>query len=616
MKVDSDSPRRGWLRAALALVILVALVLATHPWWVGALMGRYLSHTSERSVRFDSIRIAVDGALRPVIHLRGVEIANAPWADSKRPFAIAPEALMVVSWRSIAEARPVLDLLVLRDAEIDLERQADGTRNWRLRDPQDRGPGRIKVLTLQPERSRLRIAHRGVALDVQTSATPSEGEAPLTGSGESVPLRIDFEGSLRGMPIAGRIATGPVLSFYETGRWFPLRGRADLGGVGVEAEGRAADIFREPLIDARAVASGKSLAAWRPFLGTHYTEARAFRVEGHVVADERRYAIEEARAKVGATDLAGELGFSHGEERRAVRARLKSESADLADLLWLVGADPRQARAAAGRKGATDDSDAATPSSRPFELERAREFDADLSFAARRLRAPRLPWLRSLAFEATLRDGAATASDVDVGVGDGHAKGRLSFDARPTPPAAEADLEWHGVRIEEMMDARQGTRKVAGALRGRIALKAAGASAAALLADARGSVSVSLAGGTISSMLDAKMGLEGGKIVRSLISGDEALALPCAALTLDVAKGRGRIRQLAIDSANTLTTGRGEVDLRDRTIDIVLTPTPKRPGLFDLDRSIRLVGPLLKPQRSLVDRVAIAADGACAAGRR
>ena len=597
--------RRAWT-AAVVLAVVAILVVVSHPWWLATAVGSFLSHTSERAVRFGSVRVGLSGALEPILHLKNVDIENAPWATSGRPFAKAGEAVMFVSWRSLTERRPVLSLLVLRDAEIDLERQADGLRNWRLREPEDRGPGRVKVLSLQAERSLLRIVHRGIELDMQTAATPTPTDEATSASGEPLPSRIELAGTLRGMAFSGSVATGAVLTFYETEQTFPLRGRADLGGVRVDVEGRAGDIFRAPQIDARVALAGKSLAAWRPFLGEHYRDARVFRVEGRVTADDRRYAIADARARIGATDLAGELGFVHGGERRSVHAKLHSDSADLADLLWLVGRDPRDARAGPAGGGT------ATPASTErFQLDRARELDADVEFTARRLRAPRLAFLQSLSFNATLSDGAVSVGDLDVGIADGHAVGRLRLDARPVPPTAKADLEWHGVRIEELVAGPGGRRRFTGAVRGRVGLEAAGDSAAALLADASGKFSASLAGGTVSSLLDATMGLEGGKIVRSLISGDEALALPCAALSLDVRKGRGRIASLVIASANTRTTGTGSIDLRDRTIDVVLTPTPKRPGLFELDRSIRLSGPLRQPQRRLVDRAAAGPSTAC-----
>ena len=44
-------------------------------------------------------------------------------------------ASFTFSLRGVWEGRPVISRLVLHDAEVSLERQADGLRNWRLRIP-------------------------------------------------------------------------------------------------------------------------------------------------------------------------------------------------------------------------------------------------------------------------------------------------------------------------------------------------------------------------------------------------------------------------------------------------------------------------------------------------
>jgi hypothetical protein len=126
-----------------------------------------------------------------------------------------------------------------------------------------------------------------------------------------------------------------------------------------------------------------------------------------------------------------------------------------------------------------------------------------------------------------------------------------------------------------------------------------------------------VADGTISSLLDARMGLQGGRIVASVLKGAAPIALRCAAAIVDVRRGTGRLRSLVVDTERTRTTGSGTIDLAQRTLDIVLTPQAKQPGLFVLERSIHLQGPMRAPTRELVDRAApaaAAAGGDCPGG--
>jgi uncharacterized protein involved in outer membrane biogenesis len=606
------TPARAPLRASqllvrivLALLGLLLAIVVSHPLWLAPLVGRYLTSTSGRAVHFDSIRLGLTPSLAPVAHLHGVRIDNAPWAESKAPFAALAEVVFVFAWRRF-EDRRVVSYLLLRDGSVDLERSADGRRNWRLADPEDRGPGHYWFFSLEGHGATLAFIHPGIDLHFRAAAT--DLPATTSTSGETLSTRLDFEGDFRQVAFKGSLATGPVLTFLETDRWFGVRGRASIDGADLEVDGRASNIFRATRIDADASLAGRSLAALRPFVGDRYAEPRAFRAQGRLRSGDGRYELSDARAQVGATDLAGDLAWSQAGSHRTVGAHLKSDATDLADLLWLAG---RPAMAIGASAPALHvEASAVRPGERDI-FAAARELDADIAFEATRFHVAALRALQSLRLKAGLAANQLTVTDFDAGWADGHSTGRLALDLRQPLAVVDATLDTRDVRVESLLGAQEEKKRITGALSSRLALKASGNSAEALRASASGTVSASLSGGTISSLLDAELGLEGGKLMRTLISGIEFLPLPCAAATVDVSGGQARIRSLVIDSANTRTTGSGSVDLRDAAIDLVLTPQPKRPGLFELQRSIHLFGRLPKPQRALVERVEPAPNAAC-----
>jgi len=606
---------RVGLRLALGVTLALAAVLASHPWWLASWLGSYLSKTSGREVHFDSVRLGLTGTLAPEVVMNGVRIANAPWAtDAGRPFAALGQVVFQFAWHRY-EDRWLITRMILRDGEVQLVRQADGRRNWRLRDPEDRGPGHFWFQALEPHRIALRFSHEGADLDLRTRATDLAAAAPAAG-GEALVNRIDFDGSWRGVAFKGSADTGPELTFFESARWFPARGHVQVAGARLEADGRAADLFRGLQIDARTRVSGNSLAAFRPFLGARHGEPRAFRVEGRLRTDAEAYALGDARAQVGATDLAGDVSWSRRGERRSVSARLSSDATDLADLLWLAGrGTPASAPPVPPAKEARAVAAAASPVAARDAFAGARELDADLAFHAKRFRAAAVPVLQSLKLKAKLEAGMLAVSDLDVGWGGGHSTGTIGLDLRQHPARAETQLETRAVRVEALFPASDEKHRITGALRGRAALKASGDDPQALRASVSGSVSATLTAGTIPSLLDAQMGLQGGKLVRTLLSGSEPLPLPCAAVSADLNAGIARIRSVVVESANTRTTGSGIVDLRNATIDLMLTPEPKRPGLFELQKSIRLSGPLQKPEKALVDRMEPLKATDCDAGK-
>jgi len=290
-------PRRSRLRilrrglAGFAALVVVTLLL--QPWWLAPLVSHHLSASARRPVHFDSMWVALNGALQPVLHMRGVRIDNAPWADSRRPLAALGAAAAVFSWQSLRERRPVIALMVLRDGEVDLERRADGLRNWRLGEPDYRGPGRFKVLAIQGDHAAVRFAHELLELDLEATASANpehdaDGGAASTGSreggaaasmpssdpgaaastpsidagaaAEPMPTRLDVRGTWRGVPFAVAATTGEVLTFVETGRMFRDRGRIDSGAARIDFDGHLGDIVRDPRFDSRVAAAAPSLA--------------------------------------------------------------------------------------------------------------------------------------------------------------------------------------------------------------------------------------------------------------------------------------------------------------------------------------------------------------------
>jgi uncharacterized protein involved in outer membrane biogenesis len=168
---------------------------------------------------------------------------------------------------------------------------------------------------------------------------------------------------------------------------------------------------------------------------------------------------------------------------------------------------------------------------------------------------------------------------------------------------AQVEADAHGVRVETLLRDTAGQGRVTGALQGHALLKTHGDTTEAMREAVSGRIAMSLAGGTISSLLDAEIGLQGGKIVRSLVGGAEPIAIRCAVAVVDVEHGSGRLGQLVLDTDRTRTTGSGTIELAGETVDVVLTPQAKQGGLFDLERSIRLHGPLRHPARELIARV-------------
>ena len=134
-----------------------------------------------------------------------------------------------------------------------------------------------------------------------------------------------------------------------------------------------------------------------------------------------------------------------------------------------------------------------------------------------------------------------------------------------------------------------------------------------MVAGANGTLIAIVDGGRISNLVDAKLGLNLGKVLGLRIGGDRAIALHCGATAFDFRNGVGKSQALVLETEQTHTDGTGVINLREQKFELLLTPQPKKPGLFTLNSSIRVQGAFKNARFKIDDRVPLRNGGAVTA---
>ena len=556
-------------------------------------LEQYLAEKSHRSVRIGDLQVSLSASLDPTLRLRRVRIDNAAWADA-RPFIDAGELRATFLLSSLIDRRPVISRLVLIDADVDFERRADGLRNWRLIRPEDRGPTRVRLMSIEAIRSKIRFAHRGLELDVQTAASPVESaQAPFT-------TRVLFEGTYREAPFAGEVVTGPELTFLETGRSFPLRGHAVSNGARLEVDGEATDLFELAGIEANVTMRSPSLAPLTPLLGK-LPGAPALEIGGRLTKKVDAISMPDLNAKIGATRIAGSVSYDRSAEPRRFRAELNSRAVRIEDLRWtaalarvfaLARDEPTAVVATTPAASATDRVvPTATAASGTSEPARRDRLDAEIRLQVDRLSSTGWPVASALDLTARLADGVLAVAPVAFGIGSGSgsASGRFDLDTNRSPAQAQLRVDLHDMKLESVLANLPADKRIAGALSGVVDLAARGRTPDEWLASAAGSVSARLHGGSMSRRLDAQIGLSGSRFLRALFTGsDERVPIRCAAVEMELRAGQARARSLLLETEGTHISGIGTANLKSGAFDLLLTPSPERPGLLELRKSIQL----------------------------
>ena len=576
-----------WLLAAGVFLLWFALHQAT---WLRPLLQHHVQQRSQRHVDFDELSLGLSRDLKPTVRFRGLRIDNAPWAD-RRPMVLAREVRFTFAWRSLTGEHIVVNRLELLDAQVDLEHSADGLRNWRLTQPDDRGPGRIRVLNLDARDSSLRFVQAALDLEIESTIAPLDRPVSIAGH-ESLPLtkRLDIRGVRGGQRFDATLQVSDVLSFLDPATSFAVRGDANSLRARAHVQGRVATLADVSEVDAHIALSGASLAELNPLLSSTLPASRPFSIESRVRKTGSRTEFSGLAATLGGSDVAGQLTHVRSDDaaRRVIDARLASRSIDLADLpLSPPKAD--DAVDAEGLKGA----------------------DATFAWTVGRLKMPWLPQARHAHLSGALAGGVLRVDSLAFEGAGGKVTAAATFDANQVPPHSALRADIDGIRLEQLWPPQSENDRIAGTVGVHVELQSSGTTPAALLRRASGSVTAATSHVSISSRLDARLALSGSGVLRTMLEGARQIPVRCGALELRIRDGVGAVERLVVETDAVKLVGAGRIDLSARSLALTLMPQRKQTTLLALDRSIRVAGPFSAARVSLDAPVSLPATAGC-----
>ena len=578
------------------LLALVAFCWAFDWNWLRPLIQHHVMARSGRSVQFDDLKVRFHDGLDPTFEFRNLTIQNAPWAAAKVPLIRAGRVAATLSWRTLGSDLVIISRVDLEDAQLDMERQADGLRNWRITRPDDRGPPHVRVLELDARRSQLHLVHGGIPLEFDARTTPlatplatpralrDHADMPLT-------QHLAFAGKFKDRAFEGVADVSDVLTFGGTPSRFALQGAGRLGALKLEVAGLSDDVHALGDLDLAVTLSTDGTGSIWP-LPEALERVRPLVAQGHLTRIGEHWTASNVHLRAGRqTSLVADATFTGSLKsdtpRRTLKATLRDAVIDVDDLSLLRGKTPPGEPTLPGMRA---DAEHAW-STQPLPLDRLREIDADVDLRPARFTGAERGIAQTARGHVVLNAGVLDATALDFGLADGHVTGRLRIDASRSPADVAIDLEARGLRVDRMSATLAANGALAGAVDGRAAVKARGDSTHALAADARGSVVLSLAdGATVSKRLDAKLGLNGGEWLRTLFDKSARVPVQCAAATLAIERGVATPSRFVFETPDTALAVRGSLSLADERIDATLTPAHKKVALLALDKSIHAEG--------------------------
>lgn len=216
--------------------------------------------------------------------------------------------------------------------------------------------------------------------------------------------------------------------------------------------------------------------------------------------------------------------------------------------------------------------------------------DADVRLRAKRILAPNLP-IDDLNAKLSLSDGVLKFNPTVFGVANGRIEIYSTFDGSKQPSKVNIDARLRQLDLKRFLKS-EFAQKTIGPIGGRIVLSGTGQSFRDIMATASGNTFVMMSGGEISELLVRLAGLNVARALGVLVRGDKPIPIRCALLDLQATDGQMGVQTLVFDTANSIISGEGKIDLRDEKLDIMLTPVPKDFSPLSLRSYIRVNGTL------------------------
>ena len=597
---DAPQPRRRFaLRplsrtGAITLGVLAAVIVVVailFEWnWLRRPIERVVEWQTGRSFHIAG-NLDVDLGRVTTVRADALTFGNAAW--SKVPvMAAADRAEMSVEVFPLIFSRQTrIPRIHLTRPQMRLERGPEGVGNWVFGDTT--GEGRIQYRDLWIDDGRLLFldAARKTDLDIRLSS--------IRQAKADEPSAVELKGKGRwagnALSLQGQVAS--PLALRDTDKPYRIDLRATAGPTRAHARGTLTDPFRLRDFDLQLRLAGENMEDLFPLIGIATPPTPPYRLDGRFTRDGDTWRYDGFTGVVGDSDLAGSASVTVGRERPLLTANLVSKRLDFDDLAGFVGAPPQTGGGEASNaqqraEAAALATDARLLPDTPYNLIKLRAMDADVRWKAQRINAPRLP-IEDMDAHLLLDAGLLRLEPLNFGVAQGDIRSQIRMDARSDTIRTQATIAARGLDLGELFPQAELTKTAIGRIGGDIKVTGTGNSIAGILGTADGDIALGMGRGQISNLLMELAGLDIAEALKFLVTRDKTVPVRCAFGDFAVKDGVMQARTLAFDTTDTIIIGKGQISLKDETLDLEMRPRPKDRSILAL-RSPLVVGGTFK----------------------
>ena len=592
--------KRSLIIFAGVLAVLFVVVMF-FPWdMLRGPINRYVS--SELGRRFEiTERLSVKLGRTTTVRADGLEFANPAWA--KEPYLVkAKAAEFEIKLVPLLFGKVELPRIALFEPQIGLQIEPDGRRTWALsRDTSDASATpQIGALTVDQGTLKYLASDRGADITALFMLTP-ESTANETGSGQ-LPLSFKAAGKWNNESFTASGRTGGVLQLSsDEAQPFPMEVSAQTGMTRLKAKGTVENLRNFSNLNAAVDIQGRNLGELYKLAGVVLPSTPPYKLRGQLSRRGLVWDANKIQGVLGKSDLAGDMSFDTSQKIPLLTGKVRSKLLDFDDLSPVIGLPikppVKSAAAVTGpvQKAAPVNASGKVLPTATLDLVKFKAMNADVIYSAIDIRHAKALPLDNGSVHVLLKNGVMRLEPLALGVAGGSLAGQITIDTNVLPATFDTKFELKAVQLNKLFPTIKNTKSSFGKVGGQIALKGRGNSVAQMLGTASGDVAVLMGKGELSNILLEYMGLDGGEIIKFILSGDRNVQLRCAAAAFEVKQGLMSSKVILLDTSDTVINGSGQISLKNETLDIVLKPEPKDKSILSLRSPLKIAGTFSAP---------------------
>jgi uncharacterized protein involved in outer membrane biogenesis len=324
-------------------------------------------------------------------------------------------------------------------------------------------------------------------------------------------------------------------------------------------------------------------------LGGKLPDLGALKASGKIALAQTAVNLSDLEARLGDSDLRGQVKISLAPQP-SYSVDLSSDRLDLTPVLqiWKSDAMPLVEE--------TDKQDLVF-SDQPLFFDALPPLEADLKLSASKL------VFGALILDALLLEAKQSGRNLKIDPFKIEHKG-ASFTGRGAVSATEPPRVTLKVLTQNFdLGSFLAQQKVTGLLEGEIDLgidvEGRGNSLHAIVGDLDGKASFVMSKGRIASRYVDLIATGLLQMLMPWKKGLDETTIKCALGQFEIKKGVAKTRSFLFDTKHMTMTGKGTIDLKTETVDLLLQPRPKDPALISLATGLRVTGTLLDTKVSV-----------------